>query len=335
MITLNFDIDIRQNAKEIVFSDITGIYNANTNPGGYGTPNVPIDEITLTKLIIVFPNKKKYILSSTFLPEQGQWLLKASDISDIQQVESSLYNSLAVIDCGCGFKSDIADYLPLVFPYAGPYDNTNCEKPNTLNYFPDGCYQFTYEVYAKTYLPVLKCNYLFNHKLCEDQRVFVKKNGGWYDITDDGTNVGGNFSWSINQTLDQYTEWQIRASDGIWVITSGTLQKYSCSIDSEDGTSTTDQLLASKTLDIVFTAVIEKKMDDVAYVLTVDSGCNKPLRSGMDTNESIDLFSLARAKLLAAKRNTDCGCQCIMDTIESVSLLLDSITTTQGGAYAC
>lgn len=47
---------VENNCKTLVIRDITGEYDANDNPGGYGAPNPEIGDVTGSSLIITIPS---------------------------------------------------------------------------------------------------------------------------------------------------------------------------------------------------------------------------------------------------------------------------------------
>lgn len=183
-------------------------------------------------------------------------------------------------------------------------------------------------------MPVLKCDYYLTHKIWPGQHVFVRKNGGYYDVTDEGVVVGNNFTWSKSQTTDSYTSWELRGSDGN-IVDFGTLDKLSCTVDEYSETSDDPTLVAAKTYIIPLTAVVEKKMSDLAYTLVIENPCETTLRAGMSKSDGYNLFALARAKLLAIKNNPTCGCDCVSDTVATLNDIIDSINQTTSSGYGC
>lgn len=47
---------VENNCKTLVIKDLTGEYNATTNVGGYGAPNIEIGDVTGSSLIITIPS---------------------------------------------------------------------------------------------------------------------------------------------------------------------------------------------------------------------------------------------------------------------------------------
>jgi hypothetical protein len=62
MLSLNFTTCVINGCSQIQFTETTGLYNASTNTGGWGTPNaLPIETISFT-LILTDPNGTVYTL---------------------------------------------------------------------------------------------------------------------------------------------------------------------------------------------------------------------------------------------------------------------------------
>lgn len=56
----NIKLCLKSNCTELVFSELTGIYNASTNVGGYGTPNPAASEFTGAILTVTAPDGTVY-----------------------------------------------------------------------------------------------------------------------------------------------------------------------------------------------------------------------------------------------------------------------------------
>lgn len=52
---LNFNIKESDNARELSFTETTGIYDASTNPGGWGAPNPVTTDVTATAYLSILP----------------------------------------------------------------------------------------------------------------------------------------------------------------------------------------------------------------------------------------------------------------------------------------
>ncbi|MAH44657.1 hypothetical protein CMI37_02460 [Candidatus Pacearchaeota archaeon] len=52
---LNFNIKQSDNARELAFTETTGAYNGSTNPGGWGTPNPAIADVTTSARLSITP----------------------------------------------------------------------------------------------------------------------------------------------------------------------------------------------------------------------------------------------------------------------------------------
>ncbi len=324
MIDLNFNVSVGKSCKSLVFKDITGFQSAGIS-GGYGGSNININEITKTVLRITTPDEVEYEIFSTYTPSQGEWLIEASAISDLQKVGSVDKVNEATNDCGCPpIAQDFISSIPFQFPGDNlKYNNRDCDKPNQMNYFGDGCTTFTYEVYARTSIPVKTCRYAIAHKLCDGQSVWAKKNGGWYNITSLGTLNNMNFSYVTASTIDVYTNWEIR--DTIGVASKGLFTKFAC-VDSDETTSSMiDIMLAAKTITFPFTCNLDNLLSKIAFELTVGYDCDT-LKAGISEKKAVELFSVARAKILAVKNgSTVCGCDCIMSSIQSATSMLTAV----------
>lgn len=323
MLKLNFKVSIDGNCKSLLFSDITGFQAAGVT-GGYGGSNININEITKTILRIITPDKVEYEIFSTYLPTQGDWKIDASSISDLQKVGSVAKVSGSTNDCGCPNSSQ--DFIVSI-PYSehkvpGKYNNRDCEKPNSLNHFEDSCTTFTYEVYSKTGIPVKTCQFMMGHKLCEGQSVWVKRNGGWYNVTNQGALNNMNFSLVIPSTIDVYTDWEIRDSKG--VASKGTMDKFNCTNSGDTASSATDVMIAAHTITFPFICNVNKLIDKIASELTIDFECDS-LRAGVSEKKALELFALSVAKIDSVKNGAPCGCGCVMDSINSAITNLKAV----------
>jgi hypothetical protein len=68
-VTLDFNIKQSDNAKTLIFNEITGIYNASTNAGGYGSPNELHSASTKAELKVTPPGSTTVttlVLTATF-----------------------------------------------------------------------------------------------------------------------------------------------------------------------------------------------------------------------------------------------------------------------------
>lgn len=324
MIDLNFSVSVEKSCKSLVFKDITGFQSAGIS-GGYGGSNININEITKTILRITTPAGIEYEVFSTYVPTQGEWKIEAFAISDLQKIGSVAKVNEVTNDCGCPpIPQDFISSIPFQFPGDNiKYNNRDCDRPNQLNYFEDGCTTFTYEVYARTGIPIKTCQYAMSHKLCDNQSVWAKRNGGWYNITNLGTLNNMNFSYVIASTIDVFTNWEVRDEQG--VAAKGLFTKFNCT-DSEETTSAmVDIMVSAKTITFPFTCNLDNLLSRIAFELTVGHDCDT-LKAGISEKKAIELFSVARAKILAVKNgSTVCGCDCIMSSIQSSTNMLTAV----------
>lgn len=325
MLKLNFTVSVENSCKSLVFRDVTGFQAAGI-AGGYGGSNIDINAITKTILRIITPDGVEYEIFSTYLPTQGDWKIEASAISDLQKIGSTAKVSEKTNDCGCPpIPQDFISSVPFMtwdLSGDGKYNNRDCDKPNSLTYFEDGCTTFTYEVYAKTGIPVKTCQYTMGHKLCEGQSVWVKRNGGWYNVTNQGTLNNMNYSLVIAPTIDVYTGWEIRDSKG--VASKGEMQKFNCTNSSDTTSSQIDLMVAAHTIQFPFTCNIAKLIDQIAYELTVDASCDS-LQAGVTEKKALELFTLSEVKIRSITNGSNCGCDCIMANINSVVTNLKAV----------
>ncbi len=114
------------NCKELKISETTGVYDANTNPGGWGLPNQPlVSDPTLDAIIdITAPDGTIYSFSK-------------SDIGPVNFL-----------------FPDPTGLLEMVFNYSGGIVG-NYSNPTTTSAFPDGFYGIKYTItYLKGVTPV-------------------------------------------------------------------------------------------------------------------------------------------------------------------------------------
>jgi len=72
-LSLNFSVTQASDCKSIVFKDTTGIYNADTNTGGYGTPNSDETDITATSITVRDENNVSYTALTTYDIDSGDY----------------------------------------------------------------------------------------------------------------------------------------------------------------------------------------------------------------------------------------------------------------------
>lgn len=318
MLVPNFSIELTKQCNSLIIKDITGFKSAG-KVGGFGGGNINIEEITKVVLRMESPSGVRYEIFSTYLPIQGEWELFSKQVSDANIQTGTTYTKSS--DCNCnvaanGLIPSNIFYWQVHKPYT-VYDNRDCSKPNTLKTFPDGCTTITYELYAKTSIPVLACQYQMNTVICEGNRVFAKRNGGWYDITSQGIMNNLNYSFTSASTIDVFTDWEVRDEDG--TAQRGVFSKYGCTSSGLTSSSPVDKMIASRTKTFAFTCNLEKIMAKVAFKLSAKGDCEIML-NGVNRLQAIGIFAVAHAKIHSIKDsepNVECGCKCISDTINS------------------
>lgn len=114
---------------KIWFEDITGVYNATTNPGGYGAPNIEIGDVNKTVLKMKAPGSDVWITLTDwdYLPTDAEAAEITCDMYDASLEEEE--EEEECIEC--------PDDVLL----------TDCE-PEVATCFVDGCWEFEYEVYV-------------------------------------------------------------------------------------------------------------------------------------------------------------------------------------------
>ncbi len=64
-----FFIEEHRDARSLKFTDLTGVYDSEENPGGFGSPNPDTGDITELELSIIAPNQSEYTFVSSYIPE--------------------------------------------------------------------------------------------------------------------------------------------------------------------------------------------------------------------------------------------------------------------------
>lgn len=105
----NFTIQQNIGCGSFVFTDTTGTYNAQTNVGGYGTPNPAYADITSTAITFVLSNGQTVTID-TFVPTQSvpYITIQAVDLgySGVvpDQIMEVTYSVYVAGDCRVGYK---------------------------------------------------------------------------------------------------------------------------------------------------------------------------------------------------------------------------------------
>ncbi len=321
MLSIKFNISVESDGSSIVFEDITGSYSS-SNTGGYGGPNIPMSGIVETKLNVVFPGGGVYLLYSNYLPSMGKWRIPASLFSDLNKVSSRNYNCEQ--NCGCQVSQPFITMSPTLFPHlpADYFIQYDCERPNTLSKFMDGCYEFRYEVYALNDVPQMLCDYYIQTTICEGQRLEVKVDDAWFDVTEDADIDNGTITYTDLQTAQNIVSYRIM--DGSNQVSIHSITGTNCTLGGTPEDVEDTQLAAAKTTIFPFYANILKKRSQKAFLVTVDDCKVQEAVSGT----AIKSFSLASARLDAIIKNPECGCDCIGTNLTAINLLFDTIKTS-------
>jgi hypothetical protein len=126
---LTAGISFSDDGEQLFFEDATGTYNATTNTGGYGAPNIASTTVTSVQLNLLWANGTTVYY--TFTVSSGT--ITAASVTD---VEGTVYN----------FLSDLAS---TVFPIVDPnfLDLTDTfDDEIVLPSFDDGQYTVTYKI---------------------------------------------------------------------------------------------------------------------------------------------------------------------------------------------
>lgn len=93
---------VENNCKTLVIKDKTGIYNASTNVGGYGTPNIDIGDVTGSTLIITLPSSLTpiTIINPAGLPTLDDEFKYEVSSSVLSPVADGIYTIEYVINVG-------------------------------------------------------------------------------------------------------------------------------------------------------------------------------------------------------------------------------------------
>lgn len=316
MLPVDFNIQTPKDSKSFIFKDTTD----------YGQSNISIGDIVETKLTVVFPGGAEYGLFSTYLPVQGEWEAEAESFSDNNKIVDAPDPSTDG-DCGCGgsvsnlgWGTDLGIQKPLEqYPQQTRLDI--CEPEGVIAEFMDGCYTFTYEVFAVSNVPDMLCDYEINVTICEGQRLFIFENGVWKDVTLLAVNVNNNLTYTKNNTADTISLWQVKSAPET-IVKSGTVDATNCRMEDGEGSFSTPKLVGSKQYVVPFMSKTMKKLSQKAFDVSI--GCE----DGYGTiGSELNIFLLAQAKMDAIINNPSCGCTCIEETMRSVSFILDSITS--------
>lgn len=67
-VVLNFIIEETDNARELIFKETTGAYDAVNNTDGWGSPNEGTGDVTSTTLTVTIPSGTEFVYTSAELP---------------------------------------------------------------------------------------------------------------------------------------------------------------------------------------------------------------------------------------------------------------------------
>lgn len=85
-ITLDFNIRQSDNAKDIIFTETTGAYNASDNTGGWGSPNETEADATTATLTVTEPDGTATVIDiSSSFPDNDratEWTIQSDDLGN-------------------------------------------------------------------------------------------------------------------------------------------------------------------------------------------------------------------------------------------------------------
>ena len=133
----NFAVQMNTGGSSMTFTDTTGTYNAQTNPGGYGTPNPAYGDITSTVISIALSNGQT-INITTFIPtaEVPYLVINAATLGYGQtgvipdQIMAITYSVYVAGQCRVGYKSE---------PVLWSYNTYQCLLGQMNNVFKENC----------------------------------------------------------------------------------------------------------------------------------------------------------------------------------------------------
>lgn len=145
MVTPRLHIEeLRGQCGSLLVKETTGLYSS-TNTGGYGSPNIAVNQVVKTELLIKFPDGQRFRWNVNFTPNT------TSRLEIGQLVSVSSHSTVAPANCG---NTGIGDYV-VFMGNCGGYQKAG------VDYFAAGCYEFTYNIYTGTLLsPVLHASFV-------------------------------------------------------------------------------------------------------------------------------------------------------------------------------
>lgn len=126
---------LKTGCTKLVFKETTGVYNASTNLGGYGSPNPTTASIVSAVLTITSPNNIVYtidLFATTFFPtsnkdyeysilaldlglnnfEDGEWTLVYTLISNVEVIYTTTKVSIFTCNSACCVQDLLLDIDP-------------------------------------------------------------------------------------------------------------------------------------------------------------------------------------------------------------------------------
>lgn len=242
-------ISISQNPldfNKLVLKDITPAFDALIAQGGYGAPNIARSEVDYIQLALTTPDGRDWATDP----------LKWSPTSDSLEIWAS------------DFLPVLVNQGDIVYDPCAPPAQRKCGRQGKLS-FVDGLYELTYEVFGRKGIPNDLISYHLDVTLCDGERVFVKRQGAWSDITEQGSvDVRGNWTWTALNTVLVYQEYEVRKpleGNAFRLQDAGFVEKVSVP-DSEGSmtTSTDPKLVAAVTIRFILTGVVASDMAKLA-----------------------------------------------------------------------
>lgn len=310
----NFEISVLADSSKLIFEDTTGSFSIQ-NPGGYGSPNVAIEDIAATIITIGTPNGKQFSLRSTFLPPQGSFEIPAYWLNDDYEIPTPP----DFINNACG---DIIPVSPII-SFEEFDRGVNIQDRWRLGQeelmqktWVDKCYTFRYELYIQNAI----VDYVVKVKSKSTQQLWLMINNNWVNKTSEAVYQNGYYYYTVIGTTDKITKYEIR--DLLTMIACGDVFPQNVRVSPEPQDDDTLVLCAFTQLQIPLFSNVDKRLSQMAYHLTAGG---KWGNSNHWCHHPIDNFSLALALLDTVKNDTNCGCEVINSTIESVNNILDEI----------
>ncbi len=280
----------------IVAKDITGVYNANTNTGGFGSPNIAFSDVD-------------YIDFQVINVSTGV----ATNISGNGYLASACSPEMIL----CGGVTSHTETIGGCSLCPEEITVTTANVP----VFGAGCYVVRELIYTSLDYSLTTCDYAasFNQSLLDTEgspRQFqVKQDGVW--LVKEPTLTGTTYTWTANETSG-LTEWRIVDSGGN-LIQSGTFTVTDCST----ATVTPDEprLTYWGEAAIRITCPIERMI--TAKSNEIMNACADCLDKQY-TSQEVAKIALCRS-ILAGMKDISCSCNDFAASQRRIEKILSSI----------